>query len=155
MPILQNEEMETELSAVGETEEEAVQKLLELIKEKQQPAPVVRPKISFPRILLGFLLPVSITVLNVFLFTQRQVVWIFLTVLVGTVILFAKPFVILMILLYQKIAPKKIRCRCRYTPCCSNYTLQAIQKYGLLKGLFKGLKRIFRCYPPNGGIDYP
>jgi len=43
---------------------------------------------------------------------------------------------------------------CRFTPTCSVYTYQAVEKYGSLKGLFIGLKRIIRCHPWNkGGYD--
>jgi hypothetical protein len=43
---------------------------------------------------------------------------------------------------------------CRYRPTCSNYTYQAVDKYGVLKGLFLGLKRIIRCHPfTHGGYD--
>jgi len=44
--------------------------------------------------------------------------------------------------------------RCRFYPSCSSYTLQAVERYGLLKGLALGLKRIVRCHPWNdGGYD--
>ncbi len=44
--------------------------------------------------------------------------------------------------------------QCRFTPTCSEYSYQAIQKYGSLKGLWLSLKRILRCNPWNkGGYD--
>ncbi len=43
---------------------------------------------------------------------------------------------------------------CRFTPTCSEYTKQAIMKYGLFKGGWLGVKRICRCHPWNpGGYD--
>jgi len=43
---------------------------------------------------------------------------------------------------------------CRFAPTCSEYTYQAIDKYGVIKGSFLGLKRIVRCHPWNkGGYD--
>ncbi|MBQ9495420.1 MAG: membrane protein insertion efficiency factor YidD [Treponema sp.] len=43
---------------------------------------------------------------------------------------------------------------CRYTPTCSQYAIDAIQKYGPCKGLFLAIKRIFRCHPFHaGGYD--
>lgn len=43
---------------------------------------------------------------------------------------------------------------CRFTPTCSEYTYQAIEKYGSVKGLWMGLKRIVRCNPwTKGGYD--
>ena len=43
---------------------------------------------------------------------------------------------------------------CRYTPRCSEYTYQAIVKYGILHGSVLGLKRILRCHPGrSGGFD--
>lgn len=44
--------------------------------------------------------------------------------------------------------------RCRYTPTCSQYAVEAIQKYGALKGGWLALKRIMRCHPWGGsGCD--
>lgn len=40
---------------------------------------------------------------------------------------------------------------CRHVPSCSEYTYQAIEKYGIGKGVFKGVKRIGRCNPFNSG----
>lgn len=43
---------------------------------------------------------------------------------------------------------------CRFTPTCSEYTYQAIEKYGILWGVWKGLGRVLRCHPwSKGGID--
>jgi len=43
---------------------------------------------------------------------------------------------------------------CRFEPTCSVYMYQAIQKKGLLKGIFLGIKRLLRCHPfCEGGID--
>jgi uncharacterized protein len=39
---------------------------------------------------------------------------------------------------------------CRYSPTCSQYMIEAIQKYGIFKGGFMGLKRIGRCHPWGG-----
>ena len=43
---------------------------------------------------------------------------------------------------------------CRYTPTCSQYALEALRKYGLLKGLWLTMKRLARCHPWGGsGYD--
>lgn len=43
---------------------------------------------------------------------------------------------------------------CRFQPTCSNYSYQAIEKYGLGKGVILSFKRIIRCHPWNkGGYD--
>ncbi|MEC7679962.1 MAG: membrane protein insertion efficiency factor YidD [Planctomycetota bacterium] len=45
---------------------------------------------------------------------------------------------------------------CRYTPTCSQYTIDAIRKYGPISGMYRGIKRILRCHPWHpGGHDPP
>lgn len=44
---------------------------------------------------------------------------------------------------------------CRYTPVCSDYTIQAVEKYGVLRGLLLGFKRIARCNPFGGSGHDP
>ncbi len=44
--------------------------------------------------------------------------------------------------------------RCRYLPTCSDYTMQAIEKYGAAKGSWLGFKRIMRCHPFHKGGFY-
>ncbi|MCJ7792751.1 MAG: membrane protein insertion efficiency factor YidD [Candidatus Marinimicrobia bacterium] len=43
---------------------------------------------------------------------------------------------------------------CRFKPTCSEYTYQAIERYGIIRGSLLGLKRIVKCHPwQQGGFD--
>lgn len=65
-----------------------------------------------------------------------------------------KKIFILIITFYQKKISPIFGKKCKYYPTCSEYTKQAIEKYGVIKGLFKGIKRILRCNPfSKGGYD--
>ncbi len=56
--------------------------------------------------------------------------------------------------LYQRTISPLFPATCRFTPTCSQYMIQAIQKKGLLVGLVKGILRILRCNPLfPGGYD--
>ncbi len=65
-----------------------------------------------------------------------------------------KKFFIIIIKIYRKyISPLKKPC-CRFTPTCSEYALEAFERYGALKGLYLSIKRILRCHPfCDGGYD--
>ena len=55
---------------------------------------------------------------------------------------------------YQKYLSPLKTTRCPYIPTCSNYALQAIEKYGALKGSWLALRRLLRCHPfHKGGYD--
>lgn len=55
---------------------------------------------------------------------------------------------------YQKAISPWLGHNCKYYPTCSEYTKQAIEKYGAVKGTIKGFKRILRCNPfSKGGYD--
>ena len=59
------------------------------------------------------------------------------------------------VLVYKAVAPLSVRSRCLFTPTCSTYMIMSIYKYGLFIGVIKGIRRLLRCKPPNGGVDYP
>ncbi len=65
-----------------------------------------------------------------------------------------KRILMFMIRLYQRTVSRVLPPSCRFVPTCSEYTYQAIEKYGAVKGTWLGIKRISRCHPFNpGGYD--
>lgn len=75
----------------------------------------------------------------------------------------AKKIVLKLIKFYQKtLSPdhgwfkhRYSRGFCQFTPSCSMYCLQAVQKYGAMQGLWKGLWRVMRCNPWSKGGEDP
>ncbi|MFM1929310.1 MAG: hypothetical protein RL387_638 [Bacteroidota bacterium] len=65
----------------------------------------------------------------------------------------AFPFVVLIKFYQYVLSPYLGGSKCRYTPSCSQYTMDAIKKFGPIKGVFLGAKRISRCHP-GGGHGY-
>ena len=66
-----------------------------------------------------------------------------------------KKIMIYMIRFYQKyLSPLKVRTHCIYTPTCSQYAIEALEKYGAFKGSLLAIWRILRCNPfSKGGYD--
>jgi hypothetical protein len=65
-----------------------------------------------------------------------------------------KKILLAMIRLYQLVLSPFLGQHCRFTPSCSQYTKEAIEKYGTARGSWLGLKRILRCQPfCDGGYD--
>jgi len=59
-----------------------------------------------------------------------------------------------LIKLYQVTLSQVMPHNCRFTPTCSQYTYEAISKFGLIKGTWLGARRIAHCHPFNpGGYD--
>ena len=82
--------------------------------------------------------------------------WIFSSVTLVLILFFRRKHIcIWAVKLYQYYAPSKVRWRCVYTPSCSHYMIMAIEKYGVIRGIIKGCKRLKRCKRSNGGEDYP
>jgi putative membrane protein insertion efficiency factor len=58
--------------------------------------------------------------------------------------------------LYQVLVSPWLGPVCRYEPSCSHYMIQAVRKYGAVRGTWKGVRRIARCHPLGGhGYDPP
>ena len=61
---------------------------------------------------------------------------------------------IFLIRVYQVTLSPVFGQHCRFTPTCSNYAIEALQKHGILRGGWLGLKRLFSCHPwHEGGFD--
>lgn len=74
-----------------------------------------------------------------------------------------KKFILKLIRVYQKSSLYKNKLLktlfltdrvCRFSPTCSQYTYQAIVRYGIIRGIYLGVGRIIRCHPfAKGGLD--
>ena len=55
---------------------------------------------------------------------------------------------------YQRFVSPAFPPRCRFSPSCSQYTLEAVERYGLVVGSWYGIKRLAKCHPLHpGGYD--
>jgi putative membrane protein insertion efficiency factor len=66
----------------------------------------------------------------------------------------ARAIVLALIRFYKHWISPGLPASCRFYPSCSEYTYQAVEKYGALRGGWLGIRRIARCHPFNpGGFD--
>ena len=152
-------------NTVSDSKEESIAKAISLLQEDRPVKQTVkRPNISTIKILIKFVLwnviIVAVWGLCIYMGANSQIptyllYLIAIAVCLLIIILKTKSFVQNVILLYQKHAPEKMRRSCLFTPSCSEYMLLAIQKYGVVVGVYKGICRLGRCHYPNGGEDYP
>lgn len=72
----------------------------------------------------------------------------------GTIRHLAKGGIIILIHLYQHTLSILLGPSCRFTPCCSSYALESIQRFGTMKGVWLTFKRLIKCHPFHpGGYD--
>lgn len=65
-----------------------------------------------------------------------------------------RALVVGLIRIYQKLVSPNLGANCRYQPTCSQYTLEAVDRFGVARGGWLGAKRIGRCHPLRpGGYD--
>ena len=64
-------------------------------------------------------------------------------------------FLVAPIRLYQRTISPALPARCKYHPSCSEYAVQAVRRYGVLRGLVLAGWRLLRCNPwSHGGVDF-
>lgn len=67
---------------------------------------------------------------------------------------FLTNFVVSLINFYKYLISPLLGNNCRYLPTCSEYTKESVKKFGIIFGVWLGLKRIIRCHPwGKGGYD--
>ena len=65
-----------------------------------------------------------------------------------------RSFALLLLRFYKRFLSPLLPPMCRFEPTCSVYTMQAVDKYGALRGIWLGVRRLGRCHPFNpGGWD--
>ncbi len=120
--------------------------------------PLHRPKIRYRKMILtlvGYILLLTIAILVPSDILPVGRLWIIAGVSLIYFAVFAKKGIIWLVHLYQSKAPDRVRLKCVFEPSCSEYMILAVNKYGVVIGVCKGINRLFRCCSANAGVDYP
>lgn len=65
-----------------------------------------------------------------------------------------RKLIVAILRLYKSVVSPLLPSACRYYPSCSDYMREAVEKYGPVRGLWMGIKRLARCHPfHSGGLD--
>lgn len=121
---------------------------------------LVRPVIAWWRIILFLLVVISgvcclCFVLMAFSVPSQYICLLCIISVLLILFICLKRILICMVRIYQRFAPASLRNKCRFEPSCSEYMILSLNKYGLWRGLAKGINRIKRCNSKDGGYDYP
>lgn len=118
--------------------------------------PLERPPISFKKPIIALVVYIVQFVGLCFIPYGRW--WIEFLALMGYSLIYfsviAKKTVIWLVHLYQNKASDETRLRCVMEPSCSVYMILAVNKYGVIRGVYKGIRRLLRCGEVSG-VDYP
>ncbi|MBR3875706.1 MAG: membrane protein insertion efficiency factor YidD [Clostridia bacterium] len=118
--------------------------------------PLHRPKMHYTKPTIALLVYVAQLVGLIFIPYGKG--WIMAIALIGYSLIYfsfiAKRTVIWLVHFYQSKASDETRLKCVMEPSCSVYMIMAVEKYGVIRGVYKGIRRLFRCGNVRG-VDYP
>jgi putative component of membrane protein insertase Oxa1/YidC/SpoIIIJ protein YidD len=121
---------------------------------------LIRPNTNIIKVLKYTILFICIDLVCTFvaslILQNFNVILLFLGFTIFGLVIFSKKIIIGLVHLYQHYAPERIRRKCIFKPTCSEYMILALKKYGLIRGLYKGIYRVFfKCSGFYYSIDYP
>lgn len=152
---------------INESQQRSLLKALAIFETQQeeykleQSKSIKRPNIRVAKGIFNFSITLIIlfvacpTLLKIFIDSPELRILIFLFSSFFVFVFNARKILVWSINVYQKYAPDDLRLACVFEPSCSEYMLMAINKYGVIYGVLKGIKRLLRCHYPNGGYDIP
>lgn len=118
--------------------------------------PLNRPKMHYTKPIIALVVfIIQLVLLCLIPYGEWWICAIVLTVyVVAYMAVIAKRAVIWSVHLYQNLASDETRLKCVFEPSCSEYMILAVTKYGVIRGVLKGINRLHRC-GYESGVDYP